>query len=96
MLKGATGDGEGQIKSMLPLATRRLGQLIHSQSEQVALGACRTVIEAHASLIQREEQSQVLGELEGRLEELQQIAQQQGLMAKPAVASETVIEAESA
>ena len=87
-----------EIKSMLPLATRRLQQLIHSQTETVALGACRTVLEAHANLIQREEQVQMMTELESRLQELQQVAQAQGLMAKAPEAtdaSEAVIETDS-
>ena len=74
VLKGATGDGQGQIKSMLPLATRRLGQLIHSQTETVALGACRTVLEAHANLVAREEQREVLQTLEAELDNLKAIA----------------------
>ena len=70
VLRGHSDDGQGQIKSMLPLATRRLQQLIHSSTESVALGACRVALEAHANLVQREEQAQVIGDLERRLEEL--------------------------
>jgi hypothetical protein len=39
VLRDASCDGQGHIKSMLPLATRRLKQLIHSTTETVALGA---------------------------------------------------------
>ncbi|QVV66775.1 helix-turn-helix domain-containing protein [Synechococcus sp. LA31] len=80
VLRDSSGDGQGQIKSMLPLATRRLKQLIHSPTETVALGACRTVLEAHANLVAREEQQQVLADLETRLEELQDAARNQGLL----------------
>lgn len=80
VLRDSSGDGQGQIKSMLPLATRRLKQLIHSPTEGIALGACRTVLEAHANLVAREEQQQVLEELEVRLEELKSEVQQQGLL----------------
>ena len=91
VLRDASGDGQGQIKSMLPLATRRLKHLIHSQSEQVALGACRTVLEAHANLIEREQQQAVMAELEERLNELQEVARNQGLLAR---SSQQVIETE--
>jgi hypothetical protein len=80
VLRDSSGDGQGQIKSMLPLATRRLKQLLHSPTETVALGACRTVLEAHANLVAREEQQQVLADLEARLEELQDAARNQGLL----------------
>jgi hypothetical protein len=80
VLRGESTDGQGQIKSMLPLATRRLKQLIHSATETVALGACRTVLEAHANLVDREQQREVLADLEARLEELQSVAHNQGLL----------------
>jgi hypothetical protein len=74
VLRGDSSDGQGQIKSMLPLATRRLKQLIHSSTETVALGACRTVLEAHANLVAREEQRELLSELESQVEELRVVA----------------------
>ncbi len=80
VLRDESTDGQGQIKSMLPLATRRLKQLIHSSTETVALGAVRTVLEAHANLVAREEQGQVLLELEARMDELRDAAQSQGLL----------------
>lgn len=89
VLRGETTDGQGQIKSMLPLATRRLKQLIHSSAETVALGACRTVLEAHANLVAREEDRQVLQELEAQLSDLKQAA-----MGQLPPAAEPVIEAE--
>jgi hypothetical protein len=70
VLRGSSGDGEGQIRSMLPLATNRLRKLIHSTSETVALGACRTVLEAHANLVARLEQQELLGQLEQQLDEI--------------------------
>ena len=79
VLRGASDDGQGQIKSMLPLATRRLKQLIHSGSEQVALGACRTVLEAHANLVAREEQQQMLQALEEQVAELRDAARERRL-----------------
>ena len=91
VLRDASGDGQGQLKSMLPLATRRLKQLLVSQSEQVALGAIRTVLEAHANLVAREEQGQVLLELEARLDELRDAAQSQGLLPHAYEATDAVI-----
>ena len=91
VLKDASGDGQGQIKSMLPLATRRLKQLIHSQTETVALGACRTVLEAHANLVAREEQGAVLLELEARLEELREATLNQNLLPHAYEATDAVI-----
>ena len=79
VLRDASGDGQGQIKSMLPLATRRLKQLIHSTTETVALGACRTVLEAHANLVAREEQQQVLQALEEQVSELRDAARERRL-----------------
>ena len=79
VLRGSSTDGQGQIKSMLPLATRRLKQLIHSPTETVALGACRTVLEAHANLVAREEQQQMLQALEEQVSELRDAARERRL-----------------
>ena len=38
--------------------------------DNIRLGAARTILEAHATLVAREEQAQVIGDLERRLEEL--------------------------
>ena len=91
VLRDSSGDGQGQIKSMLPLATRRLKQLILSTSEGVALGAIRTVLEAHANLVAREEQGQVLAELEARLEELRAATINQGSLPSAFEATEVVV-----
>lgn len=71
VLREASGDGQGQIKSMLPLATSRLKKLIFSTTETVALGACRTVLEAHANLVAREEQQEAMAQMERDLGEIQ-------------------------
>lgn len=83
MLRGATEDGQGQIKSLLPLATRRLAQLISSPTETVALGAVRVALEAHTTSVTREEQREVVVELEAKLEELKTLTQQAQLPAAP-------------
>ena len=78
-LREASGDGQGQIKSMLPLATQRLKALIMSPAESVALGACRTVLEAHANLVARDEQQQMLQALEEQVSELRDAARERRL-----------------
>ena len=90
VLKGHSSDGQGQIKSMLPLATRRLQQLIHSPTESIALGACRVALEAHANLVAREEQAAVIADLEVRLEEIAAV----GVQSLAPMASPEVIDAE--
>ena len=70
VLRSDSEDGEGQIKSLLPLATRTLKQLVVAGPDNIRLGAARTILEAHATLVAREEQAQVIGDLERRLEEL--------------------------
>jgi FixJ family two-component response regulator len=91
VLRDASGDGEGQIKSMLPLATARLKKLIHSSTETVALGAVRTALEAHANLIQRQQDHEALQLMEQQLAELKdQVFQQQAAALGPAVEAEIV------
>ena len=70
VLQVESEDGQGQIKTLLPLAVQTLKQLIVNGAPNIKLGASRTVLEAHANLVQREEQAQVIGDLERRLEEL--------------------------
>ena len=86
-------DGQGQIKSLLPLAVQTLKRLIVNGTDNIKLGAARTVLEAHATLVAREEQAEVIRDLEVRLE---QIAAG-GLQALPAgntAAEADVIDAE--
>ena len=89
------GQGESQMRTLVPQATQVVNQLLVAGSDQVRLGAARLVFETVDRMTQREEQSQVLVELEGRLEDLQVIAQQQGLMAKPLPMVEPAIETEA-
>jgi uncharacterized protein YjcR len=94
VLREASGDGQGQIKAMLPLATRRLKQLIHSTTETVALGACRTVLEAHANLIASEEQRQLMSQLEQQLEELRTVVANSGVASHLSASPYDAIDAE--
>jgi len=79
-LQESSGDGQAQVKTLLPIATQVLRRLLLTSTDQVRLGAARTVLEAHANLVAREEQQQVLADLETRLEELQDAARNQGLL----------------
>jgi len=69
-LKEDSKDGQGQIKTLLPLATQTLKKLILTGADNIKLGAARTILEAHANLVAREEQAQVISELEERLEQV--------------------------
>jgi hypothetical protein len=90
VLKIDSEDGQGQIKSLLPLAVQTLKALIVNGTDNIKLGASRTILEAHANLVQREEQAQVISDLERRLEEIAAVGVQS---LAPAIAAE-VIDAE--
>ncbi len=83
-------DGQGQIKSLLPLAVQTLKKLIVNGTDNVKLGASRTVLEAHANLVAREEQAAVIADLEVRLEEIAAV----GVQSLAPMASAVVIDAE--
>ena len=70
VLRSDSEDGQGQIKSLLPLATQTLKTLIVGGTDQIKLGAARTMLEAHATLVAREEQAEVIRDLEVRLEQI--------------------------
>ena len=91
VIRHDSADGQSQIKSLLPLATQTLKTLIVNGGETVKLGACRTVLEAHANLIQREEQQAVISQLEEQLGELREMAQAKTLAAAPEPAIEVEI-----
>ena len=91
VLQVESEDGQGQIKSLLPLAVQTLKQLIVNGAPNIKLGASRTVLEAHATLVQAEQQAQVIGDLERRLEELAAAGVQS---LAPASAPADVIDAE--
>ncbi len=69
-LKEDSKDGQGQIKTLLPLATQTLKKLIINGPDNIKLGAARTILEAHANLVAREEQAEVIRDLEVRLEQI--------------------------
>ena len=88
--------GEMQMRTLIPLATQVTHRLLLTGSDQVKLGAARLTFDTVARMTEREEQVEIMNELEARLSELQEVARNQGLMARPTAASDVVIEAESA
>ena len=99
-VRGEQKEGEMQMRTLIPLATKVTHRLLMTGADNIKLGAARLTFETVARLTEREDQREVLGELESRLQELQGIAQAQGLMAKASTAetdaSEAVIETDAA
>ena len=79
MLKVDGEDTTAQLKSLVPLSLQTLKNLMASGSEHVRLGAAKTTLEAWSSLVDREEQKQMLNQLEVQVVELQESMQQQQL-----------------
>lgn len=86
-VRGEQKEGELQMRTLVPLATKVVNTLLVSGADNIKLGASRLVFETVANLVAREEQHQVLSELEERLEELQALARNQGAMAQPMLSS---------
>lgn len=85
-------EAEVEVKSLTGLATKSLRTLVCTGSDQVKLGAARLIYETVDRLVAREQQQQVVIELEEQLEELKAlVATQQNQL--PA-ATDPVIEAE--
>ena len=83
-------EGEIHVKTLLPLASRALRKLVLTGSESTRLASCRLIYETVDRMVTREEQKQVVVELEEQLEELRMLAQQNQLTP----ATEPVIDAE--
>jgi hypothetical protein len=79
-VRGEQKEGELQMRTLVPMATKVVQQLLISGADNIKLGASRLVFETVANLVAREEQGQVLLELEARLDELRDAAQSQGLL----------------
>ena len=90
LLKVEGSDGDGMVKTFYPQAVSILRQLALTGSDNIKLGAARTVLEAHATLVQAEQQAQVISDLERRMEELAAA----GLQSLAPGASTEVIDAE--
>ena len=90
LLRSDSTDGEGQLKSMLPMATQALKALVLTGAPNIKLGAARTILEAHAALVAREEQHIMITSLEQQLHDLQEMA----MAAQNPMALEPAIDAE--
>jgi len=90
-LKEETNDGDALVKTFYPMAVGILRKLALTSNDAIKLGACRTLVEAHVRMVERQEQGQVLLELEARLDELRDAAQGQGLLPHAYEATDAVI-----
>jgi len=86
-------EAEVEVKSLTGLATKTLRTLACTGTDQVKLGAARLIYETVDRLVAREQQQQVVIELEEQLEELKAlVATQQAQL--PAAPETPVIDAE--
>lgn len=93
-LKESSGDGQAQVKTLLPIATQVLRRLLLTATDQVRPGAARTVLEAHATLVAREEQQQLMSQLEQQLEELRTVVANSGVASHLSAGPYDAIDAE--
>lgn len=82
-VKSEQTDGEVNIRTLVPLASSTLKELVRKSSDNVRLGAARLILESANALAQREDQQALLVELEGQLSELKAIAHSQLLPGAP-------------
>ena len=86
-------EAQVEVKSLSGLATKTLHTLVCTGSESTKLGAARLIYETIDRLVAREQQQQVVVELEEQLEELKSlVASQQAQL--PAAPVTPVIDAE--
>ena len=86
-------EAEVEVKSLTGLATKTLRTLVCTGTDQVKLGAARLIYETVDRLVAREQQQQVVIELEEQLEELKAlVATQQAQL--PSAPETPVIDAE--
>ncbi len=69
-VRGEQKDGELQMRTLVPMATKVVQQLLISGADNIKLGASRLVFETVANLVAREDQQEMLTELEQQLDEL--------------------------
>ena len=69
-VRGEQKDGEVHMRTLVPMATQVVQRLLATGTDQIKLGASRLVFETVAGLVAREEQGQMLAELEQQLDEL--------------------------
>ena len=70
-VRADTKTGEVQMKTLLPLATKTVHQLLLTGADNIKLGASRLVFETVAHMLQREEQQEAMAAMERDLGELQ-------------------------
>lgn len=73
-VRGEQKEGEFQMRTLVPMATKVVHQLLISGADNIKLGASRLVFETVANLTAREEHQQMLAELEAQVEELRVVA----------------------
>ena len=83
-------DDQVELKSLVGMANRALKLLVANGNHSIQLGACRLIYETVDRLAAREQQQEVVLELESQLEDLKAAVSQGQLPA----ATEEVIEAE--
>ncbi len=91
-LKEETNDGDALVRTFYPMAVGILRKLALTSNDAIKLGACRTLVDAHVRMVERQEQQQVLADLEARMEELQGMARNQGLLPQVQVTDAVVVE----
>jgi len=70
-VRGEQRDGEVHMRSLVPLATQVVQRLLISGTDNIKLSASKLVFGTVASLVAREEQQQMLIELEQQLKTLE-------------------------
>jgi hypothetical protein len=70
-VRGEQRDGEVHMRSLVPLATQVVQRLLISGTDNIKLSASKLVFGTVASLVAREEQQQMLIELEQQLKALE-------------------------
>ena len=98
VLKVEGSDGDGLVKSFYPQAVAILRQLALTGSDNIKLGASRSLLEVHANLVARQEQAEMITHLEQQLHDVQAMAlsHQEALAIEPAIDAEVVVAQEVA
>lgn len=92
VVKQDSGDGDALLRTNYPMAVGVLRKLALTGSESAQLGAARTLVEAHANLLARMDEREMMVQMERQLGDLQvQVTNQQAAALNPV---NEVIEAE--
>ncbi len=93
-VRGEQQDGEIHMRTLVPLATRVVQNLLVTGTDQIKLGASRLVYETVANLVAREEQQELLGSLEQQLDELRTVVANNAVAGELAPGTYPVMDAE--